>query len=261
MAEEQIQDQGGQAPAAPQTPAAPSGQQDGQAQQNTEDIPEKFRGKSVAEVAKSYSELEKQLGKQGTSLKDYEKKLADWEAFGQFLESNPALFKQVEDEIKRASATNRPSDTKDADPGRDDTRAATVKIITDNFEKRYGLDQLPVEKRTEVTQAIATELAEMLDPGGKKPTREVLQNIPLDRLDKYLDKAYRLATVGDAAEKARAEAYLTARQNNEASFGNIPSSSANGQKGSLTEDEKKVARRMGISEEAYLKQKEAIAQQ
>lgn len=246
------------------TPDAPSSQPDGQAgekpdgETKTDDLPEKFKGKSVQEVAKSYLELEKKLGEHSTTVDQAKKQLKQWEALGAVLESNPELYRAVEDEILRVNGKKRDTTENDPASAKDDTRIATENILINNFEKQFGIDQLPPEKRGELHKQIGTELAEMIDPGGEKSVKDVMNSIPLDRLPKYLEKAYRLATINDANEKARLDGLLQARQNNEASFSSVPSSSVNGQKVQLSDEEKKVARRMNISEEDYLKQKIAL---
>ena len=65
---------------------APSKPQDGQAKE--EDVPEKFRGKSAADIAKSYIELEKKLGENSNDVAKVRKEL---ELVGQVIEGNPEL--------------------------------------------------------------------------------------------------------------------------------------------------------------------------
>ncbi len=88
-----------------------------------------------------------------------------------------------------------------------------------------------------------------------------MDTIPLDKLPKYLDKAYRLATIGDEKERGRLQALAEARQNSEGAFGSMTSSTPTGNQTKLSEDEKKVAARMGIAEDKYLKSKIALEKQ
>lgn len=222
-------------------------------QEVQDDLPEKFKGKTAGEIAKSYLELEKKLGqKSEIANKKVQEELEQWQALGKILESDEALYKQVEAKVKQG-ATVQPEA-----PKRDDQRIALENQIITKFEEGRGINYLEGEKKQALHKKIGQELAEMLDPGGTKPLNEIMNSIPLDRLDRYLDKAYKLATAGDKTEQARMEALIEARQNREASFGSIPSSGAKGRTRTLTPEQQRVARRMNMSEEDYIKQLEEI---
>lgn len=226
--------------------------------QNVDNLPEKFKGKSAVDIAKAYKELEQLHGKNSKEVNEVRGQLEKWQKLGKILEADPELYKQVEGAIDKFSG--KKTDTTENDQVSEDlkdTKLATENRIINDFERGYNIHQLAPEKRTELQTKIGQELAEMLDPGGKRTVKEVLDSIPLTRLPNYLEKAYKLATLNDREERARVEGLAEARQNNEASFGNIPSSSLK-QNAQLTEDEKKVAKKMNISEENYLKNKLAL---
>lgn len=258
MAEDQIQQTAPQGQAA--EPTAPSQTGDGQAkQQAVEDLPDKFKGKSASDIAKSYLELERKLGENSQEVNLTRQYLANWEALGKVIQQNPVLLQAIEQEIAKVSQTKQEAPNPEAQaPKRDDTRLAVESSLINDFERRFGIDQLPSEDRGKLQQRIGLELVEMLDPKGDKTTRQVLDDISLERLPRYLEKAYKLATDGDRKERERAQAILEARRNNEASLGSIPSSGVNSQTKELTPEQKKVARRLNISEEKYLKQVEEI---
>lgn len=260
--EEKNQDPKGQSPNDPD----PSGQ-DGKSTkteaqnpkpEDIDNLPEKFKGKTATDIAKSYLELEKQYGEQSKSVSEARDIKGKLEKLDRILEDNPELLKQFEAAITKYSGKN-PSLTEDEkDSGQEDVREEREDSIIREFQKEYGISTLSKEKKEALNEKIANELADMLDPGGKKPVKDVLNSIPLRRLRSYLEKAYRLATIGDREEQARFQGHLEARQNREASFSSFPSSSLTQKTGQLTEDEKKVAKGMGISDEDYLKQKQAI---
>lgn len=260
MAEEDITvDQEGSGESTPPNTTPPSPSEDGQRKETIQDdLPEKFKGKSASEIAKSYIELEKKFADHGKEVGQTRQELENWKALGRVIEDNPELAKQIDEEIDRIAGKKSESNKTDQTPKSDDTRTATENIIIGNFEKQYGLDRLDGEKKMKINQAIGEELADMIDPGGKMSVKQVLDSIPLDRLDKYLHKAYRLATINDRDEQARVEALVEARNNSEASFGSIPSSGLKSNETKLSPDEIKVARKMGISEEDYLKNKLAL---
>lgn len=251
MAEETTQDPQGQSTITTDPPG--EGGQSTETQP-TEDLPEKFKGKTATDIAKSYLELEKKIGKRSEDENKVRSQLQQWEKLGQVLESDPELYKQVEAAVTRLSGKKTDTTENDQASGIKDIRLTQENSIVNEFERDFGINNLSTDKREALHKSIAQELADMLDPGGKKTVREVLDSIPLPRLRNYLDKAYKLASSNDREEKARLEAFVEAKQNREASFGTFPSSSV-ARQGQLTEEERKVAKRMGISEEDYLKNK------
>lgn len=219
--------------------------------ENQEDLPEKFQGKSSSEIAKSYLELEKKLGQYSQTQKELE----EWRALGQVIKNDPELVKALESKV----ATQQKSDEGKANgQPKDDTRSAVSNNIVNQFEKEKGLDQLEPDKRKDMHQRIGNELADMLDPGGNKSTREILESINLSKLPQYLDKAYRLATMNDQAEQERLKGLAQARQNSEAEFGSMRASSGKSEKKSLTPEEEATAKKLGITPEKYLEQKKKL---
>lgn len=243
------QGQGGQSP----TP-----EPDKKPESDVDNLPEKFKGKTASEIAKSYLDLEKKLGEQSQSVSKTRDQLAQWEKLGEVLESDPELYKQIEAAIDKLSGKKSDTTKNDQAPEIQDLKVTQENLIINKFEEDFGIQNLSPEKRQELHKKIGANLADMLDPGGKKSVRQVLDSIPTARLRNYLEKAYRLATDDDREERARLSALIENRQNREASFGNIPSSSVSTKQGQLTEEERKVAQKMGITEEAYLKQKKAL---
>jgi hypothetical protein len=247
-------------------PAGETGQStktESQTQQtHTDNLPEKFKGKTAEDIAKSYLELEKTLGTHTNEVSEVRGKLEQWEKLGQVLEANPELYKQVESEIDKLSGKKTDTTVNDqVSQDVKDTKLATENQIINGFEQRYNIHHLVPEKRQDLQKKIGQELAEMLDPGGKKTVKQVIDSIPLTRLPNYLEKAYRLATINDKEEQIRANTLIEARQNSEASFGSMSSASLRQSKGELTDQEKGIAKKMGISEEKYLAQKLKIAEE
>lgn len=245
------------------TQGDPAGQPAGQSQQQPleaaqDDLPEKFRGKSAKEIATSYLELEKHTGKTSQEVKEARENLAQWETLGKVIQGNPALEKLIAEEIekiggKRSDGNDSPKDTNQ------DVRIATTDSIFKEFEREHGIDRLPGESQNVLQGKIGKELAEILDPTGSKDLKQLLGEVPLNRLGGFLKKAYKLATADDDKERARVQGLMQARQNREAEFGSIPfSSGSSANQSQLTEDELKVSKKLGISPEKYLKQKQAM---
>lgn len=255
MAEEDIKQDGdpqGQSPTSPD----PSQSQDGQSNDKPEtlpaqdDLPEKFKGKTAVDIAKSYQELEKKLGEHDLT----KKQLSQWQTLGKVIKSNPELEKQILAEIDKIEGKSSVASPEDRSKAPDDTRPALQNTIIGTFEKNFGIDRLPSEKKKDLFEKIATELGDIYDPDGRLSTAQVLNLIPLDRLPKVLEKVYKLATAGDEAEQNRLRGLLEARQNAEAMIGSIPSSGVKGGQPQLTPQQREVARKQGISEQDYIKQ-------
>lgn len=248
----------------PQNP--PSNAGDGQGN-TADDLPEKFKGKTAAEIAKAYTELEGKFGENSKEVGEAREHLQQWESLGKVIRSNPELQKQIEKEISRLAGggdddpkPNNDDPNKNGQASQDDTRVAVENEIIGRFEGKYGIDSLPAEKRKELNTKIGLELSDMLDPSGKKTYREILDSISLERLPKYLDKAYRLATIGDEAETARVNALLENRRNIEASFSSMPATGG-GNSETLSEAERAAAKKLGISEEDYLREKKKLEEE
>lgn len=221
-------------------------------------IPEKFKDKTQEEIVKAYLEAEKKIQNSGTELSKYKTELTNWEKLGQIIESDPTLLKLVTEKAYEYSGKKPPTTVNAQGSTRDDTRLATENMIVSRFEEQNGINRLDNEKRTELYKKIGNELADILDPGGTKPVAELMNSIPLNKLESYLGKAYQLATANDVEERARVKALAEARANSDAIFSSMPSTGVRGNVTSLTPEEKAVAKKMGITEEQYLKQKQTL---
>lgn len=242
----------------------PSKSQDGKSTDTGDKkiIPEKLEGKTVEQIAQMYSELEKVYGKHSEEVKQYRDQIIQWESLGRIIQSNPALYQAISDEIKKVSGTSQ-SDKTDGDKTvkpktRDDTRLALENTLVSSFEGKYGIDKLDGEKKKQLHLKIGRELADMLDPGGNKTYGQILDEISLEKLPSYLEKAYKLVTVGDEEEKERVNAFLQSQRGGEGAIGSISSSGGKSESIVLTPAQREVARKMGISEKDYLENYKAI---
>lgn len=262
MADEQTQDPQGESTQTTDPIATAAGQstQTQVIEKAQDDLPEKFKGKSAKEIAESYLALEKKVGEHSQEVQSARQTITQWESLGKVIQGNPALEKLIEEEIQKISKPAEKS-TQTQQLSRDDTRVAVEKGIVRDFETEYGIDKLAEEDKGTLQKRIGKELEEMLDPKGTKSASELVQELPLDRLPNLLRKAYRLATAEDEKERSRVKGLLQARQNRDAEFGTIPSSSASSSNQQLTAEEMKVAKKLNISPDKYLKQKQEIAKQ
>lgn len=234
----------------------------GKAEDKKDTLPEKFKGKSAEEIAKSYIELEKKIGDQGKEVEDTRKEISQWKALGQVISESPDIKSALEKEIAKRSGKKTEDDKKEEKKEdklkRDDTRIAMEDQIINKFETDRGIDTLPKEKKSDLDKAIGRELVDMLDPTGTKSPSEIIASIPVNRLPNYLEKAYKLATADDKEERTRSQEFVEARRNREATIGSISSSGVKTSDIELTQSEREAARRMHVTEEQYKKNKAAI---
>ena len=102
-------------------------------------------------------------------------------------------------------------------------------------------------------------LADMVDPGGKKPIKQILAEIPLSRLPRYLENAHFIANREQVVAQAKRSALLNQQTNEDASIGSFSASSGKAELGvTLSNREREIARKQGISEEDYAKNKAKI---
>jgi hypothetical protein len=219
-------------------------------------LPDNLRGKSTEELASMYQSLEKKLGEQSNELGSARKLKQDMEVVLQAINSDPELYKTIEAKLSGKQDTNSVSDNGKKDNGEDkqtqvpsDVRIAEQNRTINEFEGKYKLNELPSEKRQEINKRIALELADMVDPGGKKSIAQVIQGIPAHKLSSYLDKAYVLANIGPLMTSGSSNFDIS-------SISSMAAASAKTEnKNSLSPTEIKIAESLGMSVDDYAKNK------
>src|SRR3990167_5788172 len=140
------------APEVGQAEQTPSPSQDGKVEQKVETAPSI---KSIEQVEKERAELEKKLGEQGRELGDLRKYKDQADQVFSTIWADQELYNTVDKKIKESRGINTeepkengrteaPQSTVDID-----TRRAMEQRIVDEFSRKYGLDNLPPEKRRE----------------------------------------------------------------------------------------------------------------
>ena len=142
-----------------------------------------------------------------------------------------------------------------------DLRNSDITQKVNSFYQRHGIDKMEDgEDKKTLNTNVGRILMDMLDPmGNKKDLKEVLEDVPLNKLDKFLEDAYFLATKEDQIKKAKEEGINEASNQNRGIIGSMPSQSANPDEINLTTAEKKVAAAAGWDEKKYLEMKKYIA--
>ena len=215
-----------------------------------QEVPEKLQGKSDSELVKMYVELEKKIGEQGNELGQARKFQQDMALVLETIEANPNLKTEIQKELKKATGFKEPDVNKPSQDSTktDETRRAVEAQIIKEFEGTHGLNSLNQEEKAKTYSKIGDELIDMFDPSGKKTTAQILDEIDLTKLPRMLEKAYFLVNRGEGENRAQKEGMI----------GSIPSSSSVSDSEGLNQDERKAAKRLGISEDDYLKQKKEI---
>ncbi len=213
-------------------------------------IPEKFQGKSPEEIVKMYSELEKKFGEHTDEVKSARQYLQEREILNQAIAKNPELYKLLEKEI--TGMYNKPSDGDGevkADPRVTELRKHEENRIITDFQKEHGIHEMKPDDRNELMKKVSQELAEMLDPGGSKSVGQIISEVSISKLPKMLENAYWLANKEKLVDRGEQSPDM-------ASIGSISyASSGKSDRNKLTEHEKSIAQKLGVSEEKYLKNK------
>lgn len=221
-------------------------------------LPDKYQGKTTKELADMLLNAEKQIDKQGTEVGQLRKAQEDINLILEAAEADPKLYGQLMQQTKayyeNKGGKKQDVKTQGQDSGNDDVRNAEVNRAIDEFRGRFKLNQLSNDKKAEVEKKIATELAEILDPGGTKSLPQILKEVRVDQLPKMLDKAYWLAHASalQAGDKTLYQDF--------ASIGgmNYSSGSSTELDDELSAEEKKTAQNLGISPEKYAARKKKL---
>jgi len=216
---------------------------------STDDI----KGKTPDEIVKFVAESAEAHGATKKQLKDYEDYIAKVKPYIDAITADEALTKQVEDAYQKKMNPEPKKEEPTSEPIAQDTRKAVENSIVSAFETGHNLDKLEGDTKKDMNVKIGQELMELLDPSGTKTYNEVISGVSLEKLPKYLEKAYSLATLPEALKKAREDA-----SGNAGIISSVPSSSPPAEGATMTPAEREVAKRMGVTDERWLENKKQI---
>jgi len=228
-------------------------------------LPEKFKGKTPEQIASAYVELEKKLGEQSTTVEEAKKLREQTDTLVKAIWSDPDLYRQVEAGVKKfmGGETLPERDPKKGDAPKNevnpiisDLRTAEENRVLNDFFGKYGYDKLDEKSRKDAYAKLSTTVAELVDPSGTKSLKQIFASIPVTKLRPYLEHAHKIANFDTIVENARNSGSLAREENEAGAIGRFAASSdRSGSSVKLTNREREVAQKMGISEEKYLKQK------
>jgi len=232
----------------------PSQSQQGQSEQGTQaplnsDLPEKFKGKDVKDIVKSYEELEKKFGETSRTVEEarrYEKQVQEWESL---LQRNPDLYNAALEARKKELGQNPSKEENKSNEARPVSTESDQYLRSKamaSFEGKF-LSNFDADKKKDLYEKTARKFMDMRDPGGVKDFKSILQETPLSQLDGFLEDAFFLATRDAAISSGNSQDF--------ASIGSMPSSNRKSEANDLTEDEKAAAGIFGMTPEEYKKYK------
>lgn len=204
-------------------------------QQNKAFLEGKF--KSEQEMEKSYKELEKKLGEQGEELKASREFATYVQPIIDLARSDAEVFAILDKKLR-----SKPSDTPQEKSDQKELRGAASDLLLARFESERGINKLPSDEAAKVRRAIGVEVAEL--------TGQQLADVDLRRLPKLLEKAYHLVN-----PKSQSEA-----EDEDGSMPSVPSSPGKSES-TLSQEEAKVAQKLGLTKEEYLKSKKGLAKE
>lgn len=142
-------------------------------------------------------------------------------------------------------------------PIENENRNALISNSVREFEKEKGFEKLTKEQRETLNIAIVKEIKEILDPADTgKSGAQLLEGVPLTKVRSILDKAYDLATKEDREKQIIEATKSGAYESATGLIGGIPSSGApKAEEITLTAEEKNQAKKLHMTDEAYLKNK------
>ena len=233
-------------------------------------IPDHLKGKSEQELIQMYQNAEKKIGEQSSEVKRSRDEVAkakeaekNVEILLNALQADENLYQQVQKGVQSylnpdtsSSEGNDGADSAVRNNVSDDTRRTLQNQIVSNFYGKYGIDKLDDGGRQQEQAKLGNALANILDPSGKKSIKQVLDQVPLDQLDGYLESAYIVANKEKIMKNAESRGILNAQQNQSASIGSLGGGSADSNQATLSPAERQVAAKLGVSESDYLKSKQ-----
>lgn len=204
--------------------------------------------KDVDNLVAAYKDLEKKLGEQGEDIRQSREFAAVVQPLLDVIREDPELFKSIDTKLKSKGEPSTPNaETKDKkdNTSQDEIRNFAVDTAIAQFEAKYGLDKLSTEERKSIREKIGNEVYEL--------TGKTISEVDLRRLGKVLDKAYVLANKDNLVDKSKLEALVSA-QGTEGGIPSLPSSSEK-KEATLAPEEARVAEKLGLTREQYLKGK------
>lgn len=205
---------------------------------------------SPEKLAKSYKDARKGLAEQGQRIKDSEEYQQRTEPLLKVIYGNPDLYKKVVEEVKNvynAEQSDQSTNKEEVRDSRFDELAGLeeARVIKD-FESSIKLNRKSTEDQAKIRKEIGGIMQRWI-PANSKPS---IQQLPT-----FLEDAWEIYKSKNDIEEVEEEPSINL------GFGTPRAAMASIDKmdvGTLSQQERKAADRMGLSYEDYLKEKKSI---
>lgn len=154
-----------------------------------------------------------------------------------------------------------PANPKPSEPSpiEKDNRNFAVSQVVKDFNGTHGFEKLTPDQQKDFNNRVGTALQEILDPMGNKTLSQIMQDVSVTKLPKFLDSAYEHAFREEIKAQAKAEGKREAEQESLGMIGSMPSTSPDTTQITLSLKEKETCKKAGWDEVKYLENKKAIA--
>lgn len=248
-------------PGEPPTPPAGEGKPEDKSDLTWKD---KVTGKTQEQLIEMYGQLSQKLGEMSASEKQKSEVLKKVNVILAAIGKSPEREKMVKawiDEFGTGDdGEGGEDDKKKIDPALMDVRKSQENEIVGNFESRYGIDKLPEEQRKEMQGRIGNALWDLVDPRGEYKTyQEMLDSIPLQKLDRMMENAYWIANRDKISSELREAQESKRKADQMGAIGGLSSASIGGEEEiELTTEELRAAKSMKVTPEKYKERKREI---
>lgn len=121
-----------------------------------------------------------------------------------------------------------------------DIKASTREEKVAEFEKRFGITNLPADQQKKVRAEIGTYLSDF---------GQNINTVPLTKLPVLLERTYMSIKAKELKEEGRLEGFAEARENAYGTLNAIPSGSINQPSGGITPKQAEIAEKLGVDPE------------
>lgn len=199
--------------------------------------------KNSGEVAKAYKELEKKYGEQSDEVKQAREFMQVVYPLLDEIKNDPTLFKLLDERLR--SKTTPQSQQQDQKPKERDQSDAIRSVASDlllaKFEGQHGIDKMEPDERRSLRKKIGDAIYELSGTD--------LNGVDLRKLNQTLENAYILVKA-----KSKSTASDESDAEDRASISSVPSQGGKSET-VLTPEEAKIASKLGLTREQYLKGK------
>lgn len=205
---------------------------------------------------KRIKELESELGRMGTELGTQKEFIDQANIVINTVAYNPELkskFQEVyqkaygvpaEQQVKEETTPKIVGDV-DEQSKRLNQDVAEIKASTREekvaeFEKRYGITNLPADQQKKIRAEIGTYLSDF---------GQNINTVPLTKLPTLLERTYMSIKAKELKEEGRLEGFAEARENAYGTLNTIPSGTINQPSGGITPKQAEIAEKLGVDPE------------